>query len=212
MSKELQATEDKNILRDILSQDEYTDYYRESEGGFWEWLKPAYRWLKGFFPDFDAPSQGVVSLFTYMLIAILIGLLIWAIYWFVQQLVRKNKVKLHAYLPVDGLIQSHSYYWKQATEYAAEEEWREGVRAVFLSLVFYLDEQERIKVEKWKTNWEYASELADSDITLVSLFHDCSVLFERTWYGNEAVMQEQFQSMYSRVEQVIGKGDSFQHA
>jgi uncharacterized protein with ATP-grasp and redox domains len=75
-----------------------------------------------------------------------------------------------------------------------------------------LDDQQRIKVEKWKTNWEYASELANSEITLVSLFHDCSTLFERTWYGNEAVDQDEFHTIYDRVAQVIGKGDPFRYA
>jgi hypothetical protein len=204
--------EDKDVLKEILSQDEYTDYHHASGGGFWDWLDPVFRWVKGLFPNFDAPSDGVVSLFTYALITVLLVLLSLAIYWFVKQLVRQDRARVHTYLPVDGIIQSYSYYWKMASEFDALGDWREGVRAVFLSLVFYLDDQQRIKVERWKTNWEYASELAHSDITLVSLFHDCSILFERAWYGNEAVDQDEFHAIYARVEQVIGKGDSFQNA
>lgn len=205
-------TEDKELLKDILSRDEYREYYHESKEGFWDFLDPFFDWLKGFFPDFGAPSDGVISLFTYTLIAVLFVILVFVIYWFVKQIVRQNHAgRTHSYLPVDGLIQSYAYYWKQALAFDAQGDWREGVRAVFLSLVFYLDDQERIRVERWKTNWEYASELANSEITLVTLFHDCSILFERTWYGNEAVDQNQFHSMFSRVEQVVGKGDSFRH-
>ncbi len=213
MNEELQVTEDKEILKDILNQDEYRAYYHESGGGFWDFLEPVINWLKGFFPDLNAPSDGVVSLFTYMLIAVLLIILLFVIYWFIKQIIRQKRVsRAHAYLPVDGLPQSYAYYWNQASAFDRIGDWREGVRAVFLSLVFFLDDQDRIKVEKWKTNWEYASELANSDITLVSLFHDCSILFERTWYGNEAVDYEQFHAMYVRVEQAVGKGDSFRHA
>lgn len=204
--------EDKHILQDILSQDEYTDYYHASGGSFWEWLNPVWRWIKGRFPNFDAPSDGVLSLFTYILIIVLIGLSAFAIYWFVRQLVRHHRAQGHTYLPVEGHIQSYTYYWKQALEFDALGDWRQGVRAVFLSLVFYLDDQQRIKVEKWKTNWEYANELASSDQSVVVLFHDCSVLFERTWYGNEAVHHDEFHSMLARVEQVIGIGGTFRYA
>jgi hypothetical protein len=204
--------EDKDVLQEILSQDEYMDYHHASGGGFWEWLKPLFRWLKSFFPNFDAPSDGVVSLFTYALIIVLLGLLSFAIYWFVRQLIRNKRVPVHTYLPVEGDIQSYSYYWKQASEFDARGDWREGVRAIFLSLVFYLDDQQRIKVEKWKTNWEYASELASSEQGLVALFHDCSILFERTWYGNEAVDQDEFHAMYGRVEHIVGKGDHTRYA
>jgi hypothetical protein len=95
---------DKDILKEILAQDEYTDYHHASGGGFWDFLDPVFHWVKGLFPNFDAPSDGVVSLFTYALIALLLGLLFFAVYWFVKQLVRQDSARVHTYLPVDGMI------------------------------------------------------------------------------------------------------------
>ncbi len=68
-----------------------------------------------------------------------------------------------------------------------------------------------IRVEKWKTNWEYAEELGSSASSLVPLFHDSSVLFERIWYGKEVVTEEQFTSMYEQVARVIGREEGFAH-
>src|SRR5690606_21092070 len=106
--------EDKHILEEILSQDEYTDYLHEGGGSFWDLLNPIFRWVRSLFPEFDAPSDGVISVFTYALIAVLLGLLGFAIYWFVKQIVRHNRAGMYTYLPVNGVTQSYTDYWKQA--------------------------------------------------------------------------------------------------
>lgn len=149
----------------------------------------------------------------YALLAVALIVVIFAIYWFTRQLVRQGRLSdSKAYLPDDESIRSYSYYWNEAYALAASENWREGVRFGFLALLFYLEDQERIRVEKWKTNWEYAGELAEKDPTLAGVFRDCSLLFERIWYGREAVTETDYLNMLEQVEKVVGKEGAGRHA
>ncbi|MGO4276806.1 DUF4129 domain-containing protein, partial [Paenibacillus sp. TAF58] len=106
---------------------------------------------------------------------------------------------------------SYRFYWQQADELRRTGYLREGIRSVFLSLLFFMEAKRMIRVEKWKTNWEYAEELGGAASSLVPLFHDSSVLFERIWYGKEVVTEEQFTSMYEQVARVIGREEGAAH-
>jgi hypothetical protein len=96
---------------------------------------------------------------SYVLLAILLVLIALAIYWFSKQIVRQRHIRLSSFLPEGEIIRSYSYYGQQAAAFGEAGDWREGVRSVFLTLLFYLESQKRIRVESWKTNWEYAAEL-----------------------------------------------------
>jgi hypothetical protein len=202
--------QDKEQLQNILNQDEYRAYDVKPHTSFGEWLKPLFRKIRSWLPDFHVP-EGTTDFLTLGLMILLFGIAIFAIYWFSKQIIRQKRIRSKAYLPTGELSRSYEDYWRQAGALRGTNEWREGVRAVFLSLLFYLEEKRAIRVEKWKTNWEYAQELTGTAHSLVPLFQESSLVFERIWYGKEEVTEEQFTSMYQQVAGVIGREEDLAH-
>jgi hypothetical protein len=211
MNDGVQLQEDKERLQQILSQKEYMAYRQGGQSSSWDWLRPIWNKIKSLFPHVEI-SHGIGTGLAYGIVIAAIAVAAFAIYWFSRQLIRQKRLKDAAYLPEKGAIRSYGYYWREAAELATSKLWREGVRFVFLTLLFCLEERGRIRVEKWKTNWEYASELAETEPSLSGVFRDCSLLFERIWYGKEEVTESDFTGMYERVAQVVGKGEANRHA
>lgn len=200
--------DDKEQLLDILKHDEYTAYEAKKNGSLWSWLEPVFRKIKSWLPHFEV-SDSVTDWLTVGVAILLLGIAAFAIYWFVKQIIWQKRVRSEAYLPQGQVSRSYRYYWQQAADLRGAGDWREGVRSVFLSLLFYMEDARLIRVEKWKTNWEYAEELAGTASSLVPLFQDSSLLFERIWYGKEAVTEQLFTWLYEQVARVIGrKGES----
>ncbi|WP_187274201.1 DUF4129 domain-containing protein [Paenibacillus sp. N3.4] len=210
MASALTLQEDKEQLQQILKQDEYTAYYAKEHGSFWAWLKPFFNKIRSWFPHFQV-SDTVTDWLSIGVVVVLIGISAFAIYWFLKQIIWRRRVQLETYLPKGELSRSYDYYWQKAAELREVQDWREGVRSVFLSLLFFLEAKHTIRVEKWKTNWEYAEELSGTASSLIPLFHDSSLLFERIWYGKEEVTEEQFAIMYDQVAGVIGRKEGFTH-
>jgi hypothetical protein len=202
--------EDKEQLKQILNQSEYTAYEVKENDSFWAWLKPFFRKIRSLLPDFQV-SESVTDWLTIGVVVTLLGLAAFAIYWFLKQMIWQKRMRSDAYLPVGEISRSYRFYWQQAAELRGAGYLREGVRTVFLSLLFFMEAKRMIRVEKWKTNWEYAEELGSSASSLVPLFHDSSLLFERIWYGKEVVTEEQFTSMYEQVARVIGREEGIAH-
>ncbi|SDO90167.1 protein of unknown function [Paenibacillus sp. yr247] len=202
--------EDKEKLQQILKQDEYTAYAVKENGSFWAWLEPAFRKIRSWLPDFQV-SESVTDWLTIGVVISLLGIAAFAIYWFLKQIIWQKRIRSEAYLPIGEISRSYRFYWQQAAELRGAGDWREGVRSVFLSLLFFLEAQRMIRVEKWKTNWEYAAELEGTASLLVPLFQDSSLLFERIWYGKEVVTEEQFTWMYEQVARVIGREGGYAH-
>ncbi|WP_189011841.1 DUF4129 domain-containing protein [Paenibacillus marchantiophytorum] len=202
--------EDKEQLKQILEQKEYTAYEIKEHASFWSWLKPLFRKLRSLLPDFKV-SDSVTNGLTIAVMIVLLGIAAFAIYWFLKQLIWQKRVKSVTYLPEGEISRSYSYYWKQAEELRGSGHWREGVRSVFLTLLFFMETEHMIRVEKWKTNWEYAEELKASQSLLIPLFEDSSLLFDRIWYGQEAVTEEQFNGIYEQVARAIGRKEGLLH-
>ncbi|NOV04673.1 DUF4129 domain-containing protein [Paenibacillus planticolens] len=196
--------DDKEQLLEILKQSEYTAYEAKKNGSLWSWLEPVFRKIKSWFPHFEV-SDTVTDWLTVGVAILLLGIAAFAIYWFVKQILWQKRVRSQAYLPQGQVSRSYRYYWQQAADLRGVGDWREGVRSVFLSLLFYMEDARLIRVEKWKTNWEYAEELKSAASSFVPLFEESSLLFERIWYGKEAVTEQQFIWLYEQVARVIGR-------
>jgi hypothetical protein len=67
-------------------------------------------------------------------------------------------------------------------------------------------------VESWKTNWEYAAELAGTDPAWVELFHDSSLVFDQIWYGNAEATEHVFTTIYDSVAVLLEKEAEKRHA
>ncbi|SEP00688.1 hypothetical protein [Paenibacillus sp. OV219] len=199
----MNVSEDKDRLRSILERDEYTVYHHESNNNtLSEWLRGLLRKLMDLFPSVHM-SRGQESITTYALAAIILALLIAALYWFAKQMVRQGQIRQRLQLSEDELTWSYRDYLQNAEQLKKEGALRESVRFIFLALLFYMQECRWVRIEKGKTNWEYAEELKLGNDGLLPLFKSGAILFDRVWYGKEAIQEASLNEFYEQVRSVI---------
>lgn len=85
----------------------------------------------------------------------------------------------------------HEMDFEQLIQKAIEQQdYRRGIRLLFLYALKLLSDRHLIQWEAGKTNHEYASELDRTE--LKSGFHNLNFYFEYAWYGNFAINQQMF--------------------
>lgn len=206
------AQDDLERLRRILNRDEYTVYHDRAAADRFslsEWIA---KQLKKLFPSFDIPP-GAGKAVEYGLAVLLLAVAVFAIVWISRQLVRSARLRGWAELQEQAAGQSPAAFLQQARELAASARWREAVRSGFLALLGGLEQKGSIRIERWKTNWDYAEELKRTDAAhLIEPFRSGAAEFERIWYGKEPVAAERFEAFYALVAGLLQDGEGERHA
>lgn len=200
-----QLSRDKERLAEILSADEYA--VRSGEGESWldPLLEHIVETIARLLRHADVPPGAASTLSGAIIAAALIGLVV-LICWLVRRMVRAEQRKA-ALLARGEHIRTHADCLREAKELGQRGEWREGMRLMFLSLLLYLQERSWIRVETWKTNWEYMDELRDRQPDLEPLFRRHAHAFEQVWYGRKSVDEAVFWRHVSELErQWSGEG------
>ena len=96
--------------------------------------------------------------------------------------------------------------WQRlALELAGRGEWRSALRAWFLSLLAALDARHLVRVQRYKTNADYARELArraHAMPALAPLFGESARVFEESWYGTCEVTEERLGRFRQMIEEL----------
>ncbi|WP_394297946.1 DUF4129 domain-containing protein [Gordoniibacillus kamchatkensis] len=75
------------------------------------------------------------------------------------------------------------------------------------------EQQGWIRIERWKTNRDYADELRRGDAArLAERFRAGAAEFERVWYGNEPAGAERFAAFYALVTGLLAEREEERHA
>jgi hypothetical protein len=208
MSNALQIAEieqDRQRLAEILAGGEFTAHPKASFGLFdfvEKWLKELVEWFQKLFPNTQIPS-GAVDVVKYIVIAFGILLLIFMIYWFAKQIIGQKRLSRKRIPHDQDRVRTSADYLRMAQQAKERGEWREGIRCLFLSLLFYAENKSWLQVERWKTNGEYFEELQLHRPEFLSEFAEGALLFDRTWYGKEAAGLQEFGPFYSKVAQLM---------
>ncbi|MEI7027035.1 DUF4129 domain-containing protein [Paenibacillus sp. y28] len=198
-------TQEKERLKDILAQEEY-QIRQEPESSNWlTWvLDRLMRWLEEHFnvsmPEGSSSTAAIIVIAISLLI--IAGLIVWLVRQLWQQRLYRRRVAIEA----EELDRPYPYYLERALELAHRGAYREGMRSAFLALLLYLQHRSFIKVEKWKTNWEYRLELGFRAPELGSSFAGAAVAFERAWYGKAEVQKEELMAYIDMIGLLLGKG------
>lgn len=202
---------DKQQLQRILEQHEYTVYHQASGNSLWAWIKKLLRQLWDLLPPLHL-SNGAGETVTSILAFIVLALLSWTIYWFVKQIVRQGRYNKKLELSDIELTWAWHDYLLKAEAFHSEGAWREGVRYVFLGLLFYLHEKEWVSIEKWKTNGEYGEELKSRRGLWMPLFQGSAKLFDQVWYGKAFIDEAGLRSFLDEVQEMIRDSEGGTHA
>ncbi|KQL44292.1 hypothetical protein AN963_23060 [Brevibacillus choshinensis] len=200
MSSGLTWTEDKERLAEILSREEYA--HQQGEQGSWlnQLLEPLFRALSRMFELAELPSGTASTVSTIILVLFVMGLLLF-LYWLSRRIVREQRLR-QPFLAKGEKIRTYTDYLQEARERGHKKEWREGERSLFLALLVYLQKRAWIRVEPWKTNWEYAEEIQLNQPWAVDLFRSHARIFEQVWYGQGAVSEGQFWDRLKHLETI----------
>lgn len=191
---------DENHARDelesILSQKEYTDYYKPP--GLLETLwEKAKQWvleqLMKLFPSMEA-SNAMAS--TIVLIAIIVGIAVLAILaiWLIRYTNRKRKYRNQTpFQSRDDMNWSFHMHVEEAKSQEAQGQYSAATRHLFLALLLYFHEKKWLEAKIWKTNWEYFEELKKVNRADADEFYHLALMFDEVTYGEKVVEQAEYE-------------------
>jgi len=198
MSREELVEQDKQELLEILNSEEFRAYQGEGENVLEKWMDAFLKWLQELFDFPDMPaSTGNIA--TYLILFAVLAALLLLIVWLARKLLRHHQAKRMLLQPGEDSIR-YADYLQLAKQQGEFGNWNEGIRYAFLALLFYLQEREWVKVEKWKTNWEYQDELRERNREWVPFFQRQAQQFERVWYGRRKADEASFRLYLRETE------------
>lgn len=209
---------DKELLRDILSDREYTSYYTVAGEGR-SWIGRAWdfivRKLAGLLPDTAVP-RSAADFLSYAVILAGLVLLGYLLVWIGRRIAFDKRLRRSVGLTEGELSLTCADYLRQAEAALSggTPELREGVRSALLAFLFYADGRGWLQVAKWKANGEYAMELkAAGRPEAQSLFGEAARLFDEVWYGKRETQPEELERLCRSVSVLIaGAGEEEHHA
>ncbi|WNC12653.1 DUF4129 domain-containing protein [Brevibacillus brevis] len=191
--------QDKEQLKEILSRDEFSHHGEQGESWLRQAMDQFLEKLLGLFQRGHLPEGTSSTVSTIILAAAAIGLIV-LVFWLARRLGREQRYRQPLF---SGTEKVHSYadYLREAKELGQRKQWREGERSLFLALLVYMQEKGWLRVEPWKTNWEYAEEIHYHKPGESDVFRTHAQAFERVWYGQSAVSEEHFWERWNALKE-----------
>jgi hypothetical protein len=167
-----------------------------------EWIDALIEWLKDKIPEdkVQRPEdthdyRRLIRLSFYALGVGLIGLLIyWIFRWLMRsQSIVKSDIDSDALTAVDLSDERLTAedlpldkWVAMAQNLMRDNDFRHALRALYLSVLALLADHQRITIARYKSNLDYARELArhaHAEPNLLCAFDGCMQVFEQVWYG-----------------------------
>ncbi|MGN7470329.1 DUF4129 domain-containing protein [Brevibacillus sp. SAFN-007a] len=194
---------DKEHLQEILQRDEFHSLQGEGQNWLEKVIDSLLDWLSRLFSWSDIPAGAATT--TSTMVLLVGGLLLFVV---IFRLFRRMmwEQKRTASLFVHGEnIRAQADYLREAEACAARGEWRESERFLFVALLVYMQKQSWIRMEQWKTNWEYAAEIAANHPEAEGLFRRFAQAFEQAWYGQVAVDPADLQERIRELARILDR-------
>lgn len=150
------------------------------------------------------------------------GLALWLVFHLVRWLKRRRPVqtgiieKSERLAPIDLADESITAedlpldrWLAMAREMTERQDFRKALRALYLSVLALLADRQRVRIAPYKSNRDYADELArraHAEPELLKIFDWCIGVFERSWYGTHPVgkgMLDQFMDHQERLAALV---------
>jgi len=189
------------------------------------WIEDFFEWLRNQMSSSDLPpssdSGDYRGMIRWIFYALGFGLALWLIYWMFRWFKNARPVHVTADddqgpleidlsdesitaedLPVDRWL-------SMAQEMLQQKDFRRALRALYLSVLAQLADSQRVKIARYKSNRDYAAELArraHAEPELLRVFDWCIGIFERSWYGMHPVDRQrldQFMDQQKRIAALV---------
>jgi hypothetical protein len=182
-------------LKEVLSRPEFSGGSREN------WLQRLGKWLSDIFHWLGGLSDTDPVLYWVLLVGclVLLVLLLTHIGWTVRRVLFTTPLSHGSDRGERQRSQLSRTYWEEARRRAADMDFTEAIRFLFLSLVYRFDESGRVNFQQAYTNREYLALFADRPAV-----HDPLKVFVDTlddyWYGLRSTDRRQYEDCLALYE------------
>lgn len=146
-------------------------------------------WLNSLFPSVKVGNTGIgdhiINIIAIVLIIIFVVVLVYTLFRLLEHYRKKEKEEFKSTINIiTGTLDSKSWF-DLAKNSALKGQHRDACRAIYMSLLLYLDENGIIKYDNAKTNMEYLQNVKSTE-ELYSPMKKVITVFEYLWYGKHS--------------------------
>jgi hypothetical protein len=204
---------DRAQLESILARPEYkTDEKQES--AIQQWLKRMGRrlleWLNKLFSagevkSSDKPSQVLIGVARFIIIALLAAALGYALYrlfgWWGRR-PKKEKESVREILGVEITEETTTEdLLAAARALAQQDDYRGAIRRAYIALLYELEQRGKLRLHRAKTNRDYLNALR-TEAAVYPAFAALTNHFERVWYGQTPATANDFEGFLTGYQKV----------
>lgn len=203
--------QEKEHLSDILSRTEYEAYEEQPERAgsrigelLSAWVRDL---LETLFPGAEITGSAVDGVL-YFIGAIGLGVLVFLAFRLFSRLSgEKHARRNRTFLPGEEGPLSLDSHWRQADEWAEQQQWTAAARQVFLGLLLHFDDQGFVDVQSWKTNGDYEKELkAHTGADYVEAFRRLALMYDQMTYGKRLLNEKDYHTFRSDAAWYVKEG------
>ncbi|BAM46715.1 MAG: hypothetical protein GX972_03320 [Amphibacillus sp.] len=193
-----------STLEKILNSKEYQAYYQDNRNilqRIWDYIKEWVLELINKWFDGLTPSSSVGDLIVAVILIVLMLVVVCLAIYLIRNFHRSKQLKRHQPLKeitINGV--SILEYQNLLEEAELKHNYQASVRFQFLILLYELDQMQWLKVERWKTNWDYYQEIKSMSREKAEQFYQLAIYFEATTYGNRQVDNAAYEKYVKQVQ------------
>ena len=200
---EVFTIQDTEPLKGVLARPEF-QWDQSSQAP--DWFQ---RLLDAFYNFLERMTFGIRNTVYYGRVPLMIGavlLLLLSLLYISRNLSRSlvREAELHAQGSEDEALLTSKGALQRAQTLSGQGDYRNAIRYLYLSSLLVLDERGLLRYDRSRTNREYLRSVS-SKPELATPLRDVIDVFDRVWYGFEAVDEQTYQSYAQHVDELREK-------
>jgi hypothetical protein len=201
--QEVFTLQDIEPLKEILARPEF-QWGQPSQAP--DWFQ---RMLDAFYNFLERMTLGIQNTVYYGRVPLMIGaalLLLLSLLYISRNLSRSlvREAELNAQSSEDEALLTSKGALQRAQTLSGQGDYRNAIRYLYLSSLLVLDERGLLRYDRSRTNREYLRSVS-SQPELAAPLRDVIDVFDRVWYGFEAVDEQTYQSYAQHVDELQEK-------
>ncbi|MFC4077991.1 DUF4129 domain-containing protein [Salinithrix halophila] len=142
----------------------------------------------------------------WLLPLLLTGILLFVLGWVGRRLYWGRRIPGFVAEREPDAMETASSWWDKGEAFAAEGDYKEGVRCLYRAVLEYLDERGVLLRDVFKANRDYREEVSRRRPDLLPLFAGITFLFDRIRYGAKETGEGDYREFHSLSQKLVKGG------